>query len=55
MSPNDRLYNFDYANNFVLNECYKRNITVALNTELLKVEEEADGMKLATIRETDTG
>lgn len=39
MTPNDRLYNFDYANNFVLNECYKRKIVVALNTELLKVEE----------------
>ena len=55
MTPNDRIHNFPYANEFVLDECRKRNIDVEFNRELLKVEELETGMKIATVRNTETG
>lgn len=54
-TPNDRIYEFDYANEFVLEECRKRDIQVHFGWEMTKVFTNQVGEKIALMRNEKTG
>lgn len=54
-TPNKEIFKFPYANEVALDECHKRGIDVMLGWEMVKVEKNAHGEKVATFRNVDTG
>jgi len=54
-TPNDRIYQFDYANEVALDECHKRGIEVHFGWEMTKVFRNAQNQKIAVMRNVKTG
>ena len=54
-TPNDRMYDFPYANEFVLEECRKRDIEVFFGWEMTKVFTNQYGEKIALMKNVNTG
>ena len=54
-TPRKQIFEFDYANEVALQECEKRQIDVLFGHELISVQENYTGAKIATFRNVDTG
>lgn len=54
-TPNKKIYQFDYANEVALDECHKRGIEVMLGWEMTKVYRNAQGQKIAVMKNVDSG
>lgn len=54
-TPNKEIFKFPYANEVVLEECWKRGIEVNLGWEMTKVHINEIGEKIATFKNVDTG
>jgi hypothetical protein len=54
-TPNKEIHQFGYANEFTLDECEKRGIEVHFGWEMIKVEHNEYGEKIATFKNVDTG
>ena len=55
VTPNKTIVPFPYANEVILDECEKRGIEVHLGWEMTSIQEDANGVKTATLRNVDTG
>ena len=54
-TPNKEIYKFGYANEVALEECAKRGIDVNLGWELTKIQVNAQGEKVGTFKNVDSG
>lgn len=54
-TPNKSIFEYEYANSVTLEECEKRHIDVHFGQELVKVQRNALGEKVATFKNVDTG
>lgn len=54
-TPNKEIFKFDYANMVAEEECNKRGIDIMYGWEMLKVDRNQYGEKIATFRNVDTG
>lgn len=55
VTPNKSIVPYPYANDVILDECHKRGIEVHLGWEMQSIQEDANGVKTATLRNVDTG
>lgn len=55
ITPRDKIFEFDYANDVALEECNKKNIDVIFGQEMVKVAYNDIGQKVATFKDVSTG
>jgi len=55
ITPREKIFEFDYANEVALDECNKRDIDVIFGQEMVKVHYNEIGQKIATFRDVKSG
>lgn len=55
ITPREKVVEFDYANDVILDECNKRDIDVIFGQELVKVHVNDIGQKIASFKNVSTG
>ena len=54
-TPNDCIFEYEYANKIALEECKKRNIEIFFGQELIKVKKNSIGEKFGVFKNVKTG
>jgi len=54
-TPNKKIFNFDYANEWTLDQCEKRGIDVNFGWEMIEVKTSSVQEKIAVFKNVDTG
>lgn len=55
ITPREKIFEFDYANEVALDECNKRDIDVIFGQEMIKVGKNDIGQKVATFKDVKSG